>query len=160
MLVRRSQEKDINAIMKMYEKSRKYMKENGNPTQWGDTFPSLELVKKDILKDGYVVIENVQIIGVFVLEENAHEHAYEVIDGNWLNEKPYAVIHRLATGGTHKGVGKFILEWCFKKFNNIRIDTHEDNIPMKNLLYKNGYKYCGKICYKDHGERIAYQKYD
>lgn len=164
MKVRRTQEKDIESVMNIYAKARRFMKENGNPTQWGDDFPNIELIKADVQKDGYVVINNGKIVGVFVLEENAHEPAYSVIDGMWLNDKPYAVIHRCATGGIHRGVGQFVFEWCFNKFNNIRIDTHEDNIPMKNLLDKNGYKYCGKIYYtakdygKDYGERIAYHK--
>lgn len=164
MEVRRTQEKDIDSVMDIYAKSRKFMKENGNPTQWGNNFPNIELVKYDVERNGYVIVKNGEILGVFVLEENAHEPAYDSNDGIWLNDKPYAVIHRCATGVIHKGIGQFILEWCFNKFNNIRIDTHEDNIPMRNLLDKNGYKYCGKVYYiakyygKDYGERFAYQK--
>lgn len=158
MEIRRTQEKDLKEIINIYETAREFMASNGNPTQWGNNFPNIELIKGDVQKDGYVVIQDNQVIGVFVFTENAHEEAYYDIDGEWLNDKPYAVIHRCATGGTHKGVGQFLLEWCFNKFGNIRIDTHKNNIPMRNLLNKNGYKYCGKIYYKDHGERIAFQK--
>lgn len=158
MKIRRTEEKDIDIIMNIYETARKFMKENGNGTQWGDSFPTRELIEGDVLKDGYVVIDDKDILGVFVLNENTHELAYDRITGAWLNDKPYAVIHRLTTGGTHKGVGQFILDWCFNKFNNIRIDTHENNIPMKNLLIKNGYVYCGKIYYVGYGERVAFQK--
>lgn len=164
MEVRRTREKDIDRVMNIYEIARKFMAENGNPTQWGNSFPELELIENDVKKDGYVIIEDNQVVGVFVLKENHHELAYDDIDGKWLNDKPYAVIHRCASDGIHKGVGKFLLDWCFNKCDNIRIDTHENNIPMQNLLAKNGYKYCGKIYYtakdygKDYGERLAYQR--
>ena len=164
MEVRRTQEKDVDIIMDIYSRARKFMAKNGNLTQWPNSYPNIELVKSDVEKDGYVVIENEQVIGVFVLEENANEPAYNTIEGAWLNDKPYSAIHRCATGGTVKGVGQFLLDWCFNKCDNIRVDTHEDNIPMKNLLNKNGYKYCGKVYYtakdygEDYGERIAFQK--
>ena len=164
MKIRRTEKKDIDVIMNIYERAKKFMAENGNKTQWGGSYPDIKLVEIDVEKDGYVIVEDDQIIGVFVLEENAKEPAYRNIDGAWLNDKPYAAIHRCASSGTNKGVGQFLLDWCFNKVDNICIDTHEDNIPMKNLLNKNGYTYCGKIHYTaedygiDYGERIAFQK--
>ena len=41
---------------------------------------------------------------------------------------------------------------------NIRIDTHEDNFKMRNLIEKNGYSYCGKIFLTNGDLRVAYQK--
>ena len=53
MKVRRAQEKDVDVIMDIYSKARKFMVENGNPTQWPNNYPSIELVKSDVEKDGY-----------------------------------------------------------------------------------------------------------
>ena len=157
--VRRTQPEDLIAIFDIYTHARAFMAENGNPTQWGDSSPSAEIVKADAEENGYVVVEDDNVIGVFYFEENAHEPAYDSILGAWINEQPYAVVHRCAVKENSMGVGQFILDWCYSRFNNIRIDTHEDNTPMKNLLGKNGYKYCGKVMYnKKNGERIAYQK--
>ena len=158
MYIRKSLEKDLEKILKIYEAARDFMAQNGNPTQWGDSYPTAELIKGDIEKDGYVVVEDDEIVGVFVLEKNAAEEAYKNIDGAWLDDKPYGVVHRCASGGTCRGVGKFLLNWCFDMTGNIRIDTHENNSPMIKLLTENGYRYCGKICYLQAGERIAYQK--
>ena len=163
MEIRRTEEKDLDAVMAVYARARAFMAQTGNPTQWGTDYPYIELIKSDIKKNGYVVTEDNRVIGVFVFEENAHEAVYDNIDGAWLNDRSYAVIHRCASDGTLKGTGRFFLDWCFDRCKNIRIDTHADNVPMKNLLEKNGYKYCGKIKYpgrgeNDNGERVAYQK--
>ena len=42
--------------------------------------------------------------------------------------------------------------------NSIRIDTHEENLPMQNLLKKNNYEYCGIIYLEDKSERLAFEK--
>jgi hypothetical protein len=158
MEVRRSLFADIPRILEIYSESKKFMAQNGNPTQWPEGYPSPELVEADVAENGYVVIDGGEIVGVFVFAENTDEAAYNNIDGAWENDEPYAVIHRCATGGTRGGVGRFILDWCFNKFSNIRVDTHESNVPMKSLLEKTGYHYCGKIWYEGYGERLAFQR--
>jgi len=156
MEVRRIQGNDIERVMDIYDVSRDFMIKSGNQTQWPAHYPNPELLKSDVAKDGYVVVEDNEIIGVFVL--SGSEEAYDTIDGAWLNDEPYGTIHRLASGGARKGVGQFILDWCLDKVGNIRIDTHEHNIPMRKLLEKNGYEYCGKVVYEGYGERLAFQK--
>ena len=156
---RRTQAADISDVFDIYERARVFMSANGNPTQWGASSPSEQIIMSDLDNYGHVVVEDGQVVGVFYFEENAHEPAYDIITGEWMNEQPYAVIHRCAVKENAKGVGQFILDWCFSKFDNIRIDTHEDNTPMKNLLRKNGYNYCGIVKYnKENGARIAFQK--
>jgi RimJ/RimL family protein N-acetyltransferase len=41
---------------------------------------------------------------------------------------------------------------------NMRIDTHSNNLPMRRVLEKNGYQYCGIIYVRDGSERLAFQK--
>jgi len=157
--VRRTRPEDIAAVLSIYEHARSFMAANGNPTQWGNSSPPVEIVLSDTEHCGYIVEEDDQVIGVFYFEKNANEPAYDSIDGAWINDRPYAVVHRCAVKENSRGVGQFILDWCFSRYDNIRIDTHENNTPMKNLLKKNGYVYCGKVMYnKENGERIAYQK--
>ena len=45
-----------------------------------------------------------------------------------------------------------------KKYKNLRIDTHEDNIPMRSFLLKHGFVECGIIYLENGEERIAYHK--
>ena len=42
--------------------------------------------------------------------------------------------------------------------SSVRIDTHEDNIPMQNMIEKNGFKKCGIIYLLDGNKRLAYEK--
>ena len=168
MRIRRTKEADIPRVLEIYDYAKKFMAENGNPNQWRGNYPSIDDVRRDIKNGGYVIAkesegekpdkENLEeeILGVFVLEENAHELAYDTIEGSWLNDEPYAVIHRCATLHNHKGIGQFFMDWCIKKVNNIRVDTHEDNLPMLKFLEKNNFIYCGKVVYESVGERLAF----
>ena len=54
---------------------------------------------------------------------------------------------------------KYAEEICRQnKVNSLKVDTHEENIPMQNLLKKNGFKYCGIIYLEDGGKRVAFEK--
>ena len=37
------------------------------------------------------------------------------IEGKWLNEAPYGVIHRLASNGKAKGIARQCIAWCFAR---------------------------------------------
>jgi RimJ/RimL family protein N-acetyltransferase len=95
-----------------------------------------------------------------------NEPSYETIyDGKWLNNEPYAVLHRMAVSESYRnqGVAQFILNELEimsleKNLLNIRVDTHVENLPMRKLLTKNGYLYCGTIDLANGNKRIAFQK--
>ena len=159
MSIRPMKEQDIPQLLELYTHARKYMVETGNPNQWTEDYPGCEILLKDIKNGGYVILdESSVIIGAFILEENAHELAYDTIDGRWLNDEPYAVIHRCATLHNQKGIGQFFMDWCFEKCSNIRVDTHKDNLPMIKFLEKNHFTYCGIVHYEKVGARLAYHK--
>ncbi|MDR2035354.1 MAG: GNAT family N-acetyltransferase [Coriobacteriales bacterium] len=162
MLIRKSQQGDLESILKICAVSRQFMRENGNPDQWGDDHPGAEFIEDSLkAQESYVVLEGSEIVGTFIFHATAQAGAYDTIEGAWLNDEPFMVISTLATGCARAGVGQCILDWCFEKAGNIRIDTHEDNVPMRRLLQKNGYIYCGKVWYEireDRRERLAFQK--
>ncbi|MDR2775994.1 MAG: GNAT family N-acetyltransferase, partial [Tannerella sp.] len=84
---------------------------------------------------------------------------YAVIhDGQWLNDEPYGVIHRLAGKKNSRGIADACLQWCFERCNNIRVDTHHDNIVMQNILRKHGFIRCGIIYVGNGTPRIAFQR--
>ena len=39
---------DLPRILDIYARAREFMAKNGNPTQWGDNYPSPELLEEDI----------------------------------------------------------------------------------------------------------------
>lgn len=159
MKIRQSRIDDVNDICDIYDQARVFMRENGNPNQWGTGYPTRELVKQDIVRgNSYVCVEKNQIVGTFYFANEKDATYMEIYDGKWLNDKEYGVIHRIAAVGTTKGVASFCFEWCFDQCDNLKIDTHKDNVVMQKVLEKNGFIYCGKIYLANGSERIAYQK--
>lgn len=152
---------DITAIMQILDCGRQKMRANGNTEQWTDGNPKLQLVENDIrMGNSYVVEEeNGEIIATFAFIEGPDITYNNIYEGKWKeNTLPYHVIHRMASlHGTH-GVFKDILEYCFERCNNIRIDTHRQNSIMRNALSKYGFEYCGIIYLLDGAERLAYQQ--
>ncbi len=158
MNIETATENDLEEILKIYADARAFMKSHGNPDQWGDGHPPRELIERDIAQGkSYVCRENGQIAAVFYCAVE-NDPTYAVIEGAWLNDKPYAVIHRLASAKTVRGAAQACLLWAAEKFQNVRIDTHENNLPMQNLLKKTGFFRCGRIWLENGDERIAYQR--
>lgn len=158
MQIRKSEFEDLDTILEIYEYARKQMKENGNPTQWGDNRPSEETIEKDIQNGvSYCVEEDTNLVGVFAFIIG-EEPTYSKIEGAWLNNETYGTIHRVASNGKKKGILQECLRFCENKISNIRIDTHHDNKIMQHLLEKNNYQKCGTIYVEDGTPRIAYQK--
>ena len=145
-------------ILEIYEKARAFMAESGNPDQWGPGYPPEEMIRQDI-RDGksYVNLEGNHIRAVFYFAVEA-DPTYGYIEGAWLNDDPYGVIHRIAVDGSGRGVAAECFAFAAQHCENIRIDTHEKNIPMQRCLTKNGFTRCGTIYLEDGDPRIAYQK--
>ena len=145
-------------IMSVYANARQFMAQNGNPDQWGTAYPSEVMIRQDILNGKcYVNSCGDRIRAVFYFAVEA-DPTYGYIEGAWLNDEPYGVIHRIAVGESGKGVAaecfNFAAQYCY----NFRIDTHEKNIPMQRCLMKHGFRRCGIIYLEDGDPRIAYQK--
>jgi RimJ/RimL family protein N-acetyltransferase len=158
MTVRKAETGDLAAIMNIYAGARVYMRESGNPNQWKDKYPAQALVERDIQTGASSVCEqNGEIIAVFNFSV-AREPTYEKIDGGWLDNELCGVVHRIAKRGGAQGAGAFCLNWCFEQCGNIKIDTHRDNAPMRRLLDKLGFVYCGIIRLENGDERMAFQK--
>lgn len=159
MEIRKAVVNDYKTILTLYEKARTFMAEHNNPHQWGNSRPCAEAIKSDI-ENGhhYVCMEHGHIIATFFYL-NERDETYDMIyEGNWLCDAPYGVVHRITSDGSVKGAASFCLEWAFNQCGNLRIDTHEDNYIMQNLLKKNGFCYCGVIICEDGTKRLAYQK--
>lgn len=150
---------DLNRIMDIYAYARKFMAEHNNPTQWGNNKPSREQIEKDILSGkSYVCVEDGQIAAVFYFAHETDPTYEKIYDGNWQNEETYAVVHRIASSGTVKGAGSFCMQWAASQADNVRIDTHENNYVMQNMLKKNGFVHCGTIFLEDGEPRLAFHK--
>ncbi|MCL1795140.1 MAG: GNAT family N-acetyltransferase [Oscillospiraceae bacterium] len=160
MQIRKTTFDDIGHVAQIYAEAREFMRENGNPTQWKNGNPSIELARRDVLeKKSHVCVDGGAPIAVFYFAVE-REPVYDSIKGKWLDENAYGVIHRIAKlRDAPKGVGRYCIEWCLAQHGNIKIDTHENNAPMRKLLENLGFAYCGIVRYPDGGERIAFQKH-
>lgn len=128
MEIRKAQPEDLEQIMQIYVFARQFMKETGNGNQWIGGYPSIELVRDNMQKEGlYVCLSGETIVGVFYFKIEEDPTYNRIDEGVWLNDKPYGVVHRLAGNGKQRGIAGFCLAWCFKQCKNIRIDTHRDN---------------------------------
>ena len=159
MEIRKAKLDELDALMAIYDSARAYMRENGNAEQWGNGYPSKELIRTDI-ETGHchVCVEDGEILGVFCYFEGEDPTYRNIYDGAWLNDKPYGVIHRIAVARHRKGVASFCFAHCFALCKNLKIDTHRDNIPMQRSLAKNGFTACGTIYLENGDPRIAYQR--
>jgi len=159
MPVRKAKRKDLTRVLSIYERARSYMKETGNPSQWGEIYPPRSLVETDIASGNLFVLEDGDMIyGVFAFFPNG-DSVYDEIDGQWLNPFPHAAIHRVASSGERKGVLAECVKYCLCASRNLKIDTHTDNKVMQHQLKKAGFVECGKIYLPDGEERIAFQLY-
>lgn len=157
-MIRNARPNDWDDIMEIYAIARGFMKITGNPTQWGDTFPPEDTVREDIrLQQNYVVELDGRVQAVFALIPGI-DPTYVVIEGAWLNDEPYAAVHRVASRGEVKGLTDLILNWALEQYDNIRIDTHDDNVPMQRAILRNGFTPCGRVWMEDGSPRIAYHK--
>ena len=156
--IRKSTYDDLDRIAEIFAYARKQMALNGNPSQWKNDRPSMELVKKDIdVFNSYVVLNEGKIVATFAFIVGI-EPTYLDIDGKWLDDDPYGTIHRIASDGSVKGVFNQVIDYVSKRGVDIRIDTHKDNKIMRHLIEKNGFVYCGIIIVDDGTPRLAYQK--
>ena len=162
MKIRKTTTADLPRVMEIYATSREYMRQNGNPTQWfyeGEDYPPQHLIEGDIERGvGYVCESEGEVVAVFYFAIES-DPTYSYIDGAWLNDEPYGVVHRIARSANGSGSGEFCLNWCFEQCGNVRIDTHSNNKSMIERLIKLGYKSCGTIYLPDGAERLAFQAY-
>ena len=159
MDILKAEDKDIDRIMAIYDEGRAFMRKSGNLRQWTGGYPSESLIADDIAS-GYLykAVEDGTVLGAFFFAI-IDDPTYHVIEGGkWLNEAPYAVLHRLASDGSYSGIADLCLDWCFTKTANLRVDTHQDNKVLQHILLKHGFTYCGIIYVRNHSPRLAYHK--
>ena len=158
--IRKSTLVDLPTILNLRDQAREIMRSYGNIYQWPEGYPRDDMFLKDIELGGSHVMLNEEgtIVGTFALLPSP-EVTYNVIyDGQWLNEEPYYVIHRIASTPDSHGILDALLDYCENRVSNIRIDTHEANVIMRKGLEKHGYQYCGIIHLLNGDERMAFQK--
>lgn len=155
--------RDFDSCWHIIDEARQQMILSGRH-QWTEDYPGQEDIRHDIdCGNAYVltVDEEIAVYGAVILNGEPY---YEFIDGKWLTNGEYYVVHRFATLPKlqREGFARIFLEkvnsLCqIEDVPSIKVDTNYDNLPMINLLSSMGYCICGRINY-DRGVRFAFEK--
>lgn len=157
--IRKAEEKDIPAILDIIQQAKQYMKTNAIP-QWQNGYPEEIDIQEDLkMAGGFVAVEEKTVVGYSFIKV-MHDPNYDVIEGSWRNERPYAVLHRtcIQDGCKGKGIAGMFVQKAEELCDNVRADTHEKNTSMRKMLENNGFIACGTIYVEDGTPRVAYQK--
>ena len=157
MEIRLAKMEELPRLMEIFERAKRFMAAHGNGGQWINGYPSEELIRSEIEAGHcFACEEGGEVVGTFCYIDGVDPTYLKIYDGAWLNDEPYAVIHRLASSGKRKGIGEECFRWAFGRKRNIRVDTHRDNIVMQRLLEKLGFSRRGIFYLLNGSERIAY----
>ena len=151
---------DMAEIMKVMDAAKKIMRQSGNMHQWDKGYPSEVVILSDMEKDGgFVVEDDGKLVGYFAFLPSPEPTYARIYEGEWLDDTlPYHVVHRIASYPNAHGIFRSIMDFCFSRDSNIRIDTHRDNTIMQHNIAKHGFTYCGIIYLASGDERLAFQK--
>lgn len=165
MTIRLAQKKDVDRIMQIISDARESIGRLGID-QWQYGYPTRDIVKEDIeLKRGFVAVDGEQIVATFALMLHGEPTYKKIYCGAWIGSGEYIAFHRIAIDSPYRGRGvaeeiiKFLHIYANENgYESIRVDTHTGNIPMRKMLERNGFEYCGTIHLLDGESRAAYEK--
>ena len=168
LIFRQAQSCETDRIMQIIRQAQARMHAAGS-RQWQDGYPAPGHISADIGRNrGYVLCKpgvegplSVIAYGAVVFDG---EPAYDAIEGAWLTDGDYVVLHRMAVADGEKGHGvatEFMRRVeamaCGRGTGSMRVDTNFDNRYMLRMLGRLGFVYCGKVRYRS-GERLAFEK--
>lgn len=155
MQIRKAEMADFDQVMAILKDGRNQLAERGID-QWQGDYPNPDHVKEDI-EHGYAYLaksEDGETVGTLSIVP-APDTTYDQLDGAWQVEtNDYVTIHRVAIHSDHTGRGyasklyQAVISYFTSGFNDvksIRVDTHEDNLPMQHLIKKSGFKRVGTL---------------
>ena len=161
--LRKAESQDRDLIWEIIQQAIERRRQDGS-TQWQQGYPNLGTVETDIEKGfGYVMTVDGEIAVYTALILN-DEPAYSTIEGAWLSNGEFVVVHRVAVD--EKFAGRGMVKKLFdhieaftreQGIQSIKVDTNFDNLAMLRILESKGYSYCGEV-FLAGGMRKAFEK--
>jgi ribosomal protein S18 acetylase RimI-like enzyme len=160
---RKAEIKDRNIIWEIIQQSIERRRADGS-TQWQNGYPNADTIESDIAKGFGFVLTVDEVVAVYVALIFNDEPAYSTIEGAWLSDGEFVVVHRVAVSEEFAGQG--LVKKLFDHIENftksegvqsVKVDTNYDNIAMLKILEKQGYSYCGEVVLAG-GVRKAFEK--
>lgn len=163
MELRKAEVRELDIAMELIDQAKASLRAQG-VDQWQSGYPDRECLRSDLERGtGYFCVEDGAAVGYLCVDFDG-EPAYDTLDGAWLTEQPYVVVHRLALDDRVKGRGlasrvfALVEDLAGKRgIHSFKVDTDRDNRVMRHLLEKNGFTCCGTIRF-DNSEKIAFEK--
>jgi len=161
---RKAERNDFDQIWQIILEAKEQMRRL-NSHQWEENYPAVKNITDD-MENGYsyVLCENEEVIAYAAVVFTG-EPAYNHLQGKWLTDCPYVVVHRLAVAEKKKkqGIATFFMQQIEtfslqKGIKSFRVDTNFDNVYMHKIFSALGFTYCGEIVYDQGGQRRAYEK--
>ena len=163
MIFRKATLNDTDAVTEIYDGAKIILRNSGIP-QWQGAVPGRASFIDDVGNEAAYVVEDegrviatIQIIG--------HEPYYETVENGAWQDNNALVAHHVAVSNECRkhGVAGFMLENVERlarqrRNTSIRLDTHELNHRMRNLLEKHGFKRIGIVRMPSGDPRLAYEK--
>jgi len=162
---RRATMTDTERIMQIIAQAKAQMKRLGSH-QWQEGYPATHDIVSDINRQtAYVLCLNQSVIAYASISLDG-EPAYNDLNGDWLSDQQYVVVHRLAVADEMKNRG--VATYFFHRIeqyalacnvHSFRVDTNFDNHYLLSLLQKTGFVECGEVVYdRGRGSRKAFEK--
>ena len=106
MEIRKTTLQDVDTVLDVFAAAKRYMRANGNASQWGDEYPDRSIVTYDIAcGSSYVMLENGEIVGTFALFLGEDESYRVIEDGAWHLDQPCGARGRRGQRGGTAGGG-------------------------------------------------------
>ncbi|MBQ1862325.1 MAG: GNAT family N-acetyltransferase [Clostridia bacterium] len=164
MIIRKGEMRDIPEIMSIINSAKKFFRENGID-QWQNGVPNEETIVNDIKNgENYIVEDDGAVVATAMISLRGEPTYRRIYSGKWLCSGKYGVIHRVAVLPRQKrsGLASMLVEKAKKitldaGYASLRIDTHENNLPMRKMIEKNGFVFCGTVFLADGSPRRAYE---
>ena len=161
--LRNAKPAEIDRIWEIIQQAIARRKSEGS-NQWQNGYPNRDTIVSDVSKGfGFVltVDDEIAVYTALILND---EPAYSSIEGAWLSNGEFVVIHRVAVDENFQGKG--LVKILFDKIEDftrshniqsIKVDTNFDNLAMLKILENKGYSYCGEVMLAG-GMRKAFEK--
>lgn len=163
MTLRKAKPSDAPVIWEILQYAIEQRRKDGSQ-QWQDGYPNPDTIQQDLEKECAYVMEDNGTVLLYAAILFEKEPAYEAIEGKWLTNGDYAVLHRVAASplATGRKVATILFEMVEdlcrdKKVNSIKVDTNFDNGPMLRIMEKLHYTYCGEVYFRG-SPRKAFEK--
>lgn len=163
MLLRKAEHSELPAVWEIIQFAIEQRRLDGS-TQWQDGYPNTDTLNSDLDKGFAYVLEADGELLLYAAVIFEPEPAYEAIEGRWLTDGPYMVLHRVAISpqAKRKGIAtaffRMAEDLCRARgVPSIKVDTNFDNAPMLRIMDKLGYTYCGEVYFRGKARR-AYEK--